>query len=375
VLSKGISHVTVVRALSAATSELLALASVVEAKADGEKPVQLRVLPIGTFEARGHGIMLKVADLVAAQAVIDATRKRHGKTDIMADWDHQSIFGAKDGVGGKAPAAGWIDPATLVALAEGPEGPGIYADVAWTAEGAADIAAKRYRYLSPLIAHTKDGTVTRLQNIALTNTPAIDDLTTLKLAASLNHNPKQEPIMELATLAALLGLAATATEAEVSAALTAQLEERTTLQASLTALRQAAGIADGQDAVAALTALKATSAGSEATTELLKTLTQQVSALTAGGNEAYLNAAVAAGKITPALKEKYLPLMATNEKMVREIIDAAPVILQPTDLGGRKVAESEIALTAEMRDVARLAGIPEDKVLATLKAEHAAKEA
>ena len=75
------------------------------------------------------------------------------------------------------PAAGWINPRSLVWVESGPE-PGLYAEVKWTAKAAEMIAADQYRYLSPVFTYDKTtGEPSDLLNVALTNFPAIDGAT------------------------------------------------------------------------------------------------------------------------------------------------------------------------------------------------------
>ncbi|MFB9160491.1 phage protease, partial [Chromobacterium violaceum] len=69
---------------------------------------------------------------------------------------------------------------------------GLYAtDVEWTDKAAAMIVAKEYRYLSPVFTYDKQGRVTGLLHVALTNNPALDELPELQVAvlSRLISNP------------------------------------------------------------------------------------------------------------------------------------------------------------------------------------------
>lgn len=73
-----------------------------------------------------------------------------------------------------APAAGWFK------RMEWREGIGLFAtDVRWTDKAKVMIAAREYRYISPVFHYGPDGDVLNLIGLGLTNTPALDGLTDL----------------------------------------------------------------------------------------------------------------------------------------------------------------------------------------------------
>ncbi|RWE48621.1 MAG: hypothetical protein EOS24_34125, partial [Mesorhizobium sp.] len=87
-------------------------------------------------------------DKASMEQIVANTRQYAGSTDLAIDYDHQTVFGAIPGVGGKAPAAGWIKE--LQARDDG-----IFGRVEWTAAASAAIKAGEYRYLSPVFFHEK----------------------------------------------------------------------------------------------------------------------------------------------------------------------------------------------------------------------------
>jgi Mu-like prophage I protein len=97
-----------------------------------------------------------------------------GRGRLPVDYDHSIDLAAPKGL--PAPAAGWIDQ--LEARADG-----IWGRVAWTARAAASIAALEYRHISPVFDHTRGGAVVRILRAALTNSPAIPNLTALAASA------------------------------------------------------------------------------------------------------------------------------------------------------------------------------------------------
>lgn len=122
----------------------------------GAAPEWVHVLPAGTFSGvDGRGPY----KLTAAQPVIDASLQ-HGA--IPFDENHSTESAAI--VGGEAPARGWIDKMEM-------RQDGIWAHVDWTKAGRAIMEDKSYRFVSPVFNHTKDGVVTDIKSVALTNNP------------------------------------------------------------------------------------------------------------------------------------------------------------------------------------------------------------
>lgn len=138
--------------------------------ATGSLPRRVKLLPIGRIEMRDGRGPYMVRDQAHAAQIVAATRAWLGSADMMFDYDHQSIYAAGEGNGGMAIAAGWIKAASFTV-----ETDGIYADVEWTPAAAQKLAAREYRYLSPLFSVAPEtGEVIRLKNAALVNMGAID---------------------------------------------------------------------------------------------------------------------------------------------------------------------------------------------------------
>jgi len=89
-------------------------------------------------------------------------------TDLPIDYEHQTLGGEYASPSGQAPAAGWIK--RLVAE----PGVGLLADIEWTDQARKMLAAKEYRYLSPVAVVRKgDRKLVAIHSAALTNKPAI----------------------------------------------------------------------------------------------------------------------------------------------------------------------------------------------------------
>lgn len=153
--------------------------------------------PFGTLKGEGPWRL----DQNHAEKLIAVCAKR--SNDILIDYEHQSLSANKEGHA--APAAGWINPASLVWQDDG-----LYAqNPDWKARAAAMIDADEYRYLSPVFTYDPaTGTPLNILSVALTNTPAIDGMAAVSLAALMagfaaNHN-NEETMSDLGTLLARL---------------------------------------------------------------------------------------------------------------------------------------------------------------------------
>lgn len=176
----------------------------------------VHLIPAGTFagiDGRGPYRANNPA------AIIEATKRRFGKRQIVIDYEHQAVHARRNGK--PAPAAGWI-----VGLEARDDG--VWGRVEWTGKAAAHIAAREYRYLSPVFFHDETGRLMSLHSAALTNTPNLDQLAALASAEGATMDPET-----LQRAAELLGLPpdtdeeTVAAEMERVAGLAASLEKLT----------------------------------------------------------------------------------------------------------------------------------------------------
>lgn len=223
-----------------------------EVQADGF----IQLTPAGLFGAkdgRPAGLSGWMLDDAAAARVLARLKARPGR--MVIDYEHQTLHTEKNGQ--KAPAAGWFSGAEVVWR----PGEGFFVQPEWTAAAKAHIDAKEYRYLSPVIAYSRQtGEVLDIRMAALTNDPAIEGMQELELLAAAKyctHQP-EEPKME--ELLKLFGLQPDASEADAVAALKALQQKRSELQAEITQKDEAiaaAKAATPDDAVEAMKALQA----------------------------------------------------------------------------------------------------------------------
>lgn len=358
-----------------------------EAEAAGGHWIQL--IPAGRFQARDGRGPYDAGGEKELRDILARTKAFVGATDMVVDYDHQSVYAVKPGVGGTAKAAGWIKEMEVRAN-------GIWGRVEWTAAALQAIKAGEYRYLSPVIFSSKaNGKVLAIQMTSLINTPALD---LERVAAGTIFNTEGTTMDKII---AALGLAAGSGEDAVLAALN-------TLTGSVAAIAVAAGLektaapadvqakamsaiadrkafaqAAGQDADAGtdivVTAMKtAVAAGNPdptkwvplaAVTELqtqLKDLQKQVVGDKA---ETAVMKAIEDGKLIPALKDWGLELARKDFAKFEAFTTSAPKLTEPQLAASKRKTGDAPTLSGEQADVAAALGIDAAAYLKTISAE------
>jgi phage I-like protein len=216
----------------AATSVVIAAAIMADLPAsitDGESgESEIQLFPDGEFTARDGrpgnmtdakgqplGLQHWVMNATVARRLIGQAEAR--KTPYVIDYEHQSLHAEKNGQ--PAPAAGWFK--TLVYR----PGQGLFARVEWTDRARRMVAAREYRFISPLFVFDRQsGEPQALLNASLSNNPAIDGMDDVaqRAAAVFDFTYYKETTVNWKdTLIKLFGLEADADDAVVEAALTA----------------------------------------------------------------------------------------------------------------------------------------------------------
>lgn len=170
-------------------------------------PTEIQVIPAGQHHTERGDFLL---DETAAAAVVAEFAAK--QNDLVVDYEHQTLSGKE------APAAGWIKKL----INKGVEG--IWAVVEWTERAKQYIAAKEYRYLSPVfLVRSSDRRVARLAHVGLTNDPAIDGMMPLvnKNFELRISNVEFQKESDMRQIFAVLGLKDDATEAQAVAAVEA----------------------------------------------------------------------------------------------------------------------------------------------------------
>ena len=339
--------------MSNAPRPLMALMAAMHLPPGAEVPDWVHVLPTGTgiqtFDNRGPYHVTDAAAVIAASMA--------DPRGMLIDVNHATdIAGPK---GGDAPAHGWIK--ALEARADG-----IWAQVDWNASGRALLADRAYRGLSPVIEHLPDGTILRIKRASLTNVPNLQHLNALNMESPVTVSLN-------ARLVQLLGLAATATDDQIVAAIPAQTN--TALQSTMTAIGTTLGV-DGGNGTAVLAAVQALQSSQATVTTLTARIVGLETEQKKTAADAWMAALIAAKRGIPADKREGLVTLHMQDAAQAETVAKLYPDLGPAGSIDTKPAAGEVitALNAEQKAVADQLGLAHDKFLADLQAD-AKKEA
>ena len=261
-----------------------------------QAPEWIRIVPIGLFPTHHDGPHEITADHVGEMFANFARTS----TDVLVDLEHGSLWG-------ESRAAGWSDAVEV-------RDDGLYMRFPeWTPYGDTFVAAREYRYLSPVYQLTsvgKDGSErgARLISVGLTNSPYMDEGEVDPIRNSNptgsepgDPNPTPTTMSEALRnrLIKLYGLAADATDEQIEAA-----TEKAEADAEAAAADEAKAKADA-DAKAAEEA-KADETLQQRVDRLEKEAKDREKATTEAQVETLVNSAVQRGAILPADKDLYL---------------------------------------------------------------------
>lgn len=323
--------------------------------AGGELVTRIQLLPIGEILCKRDGRRFRVRDLAHAQAIVAATTDTAGRADVPIDYDHQTLFGAIPKVGGTAPASGWMRNFSAT-----PEG--IFADVEWTEAAAAKLKAREYRYISPVFRmDPKTGDALVILHAALTNYPAITELAAVASATSSGDS------MDLTKLALALGLKADATLDEIVAAQAAQTARLGAIAAAagLTPNATDAEIAAAKAGLVDPTKYVPISELQAANARLDKLESESATAAAS----AAVDAAIAAGKVTPANRDWAMGYAKKDLAGFQAFSGNAPVVVTPKTEATTKAPEKVEELTEDQIAACKATGCSPEAFLKTLKEE------
>lgn len=332
----------------------------VEIGADGKAPSAFKLLPFGDpFEAR-DGRSWRLVDRAHAEAVVARSRDWLAGADMMVDYDHQSALAATPGVGGRAPASGWVKGLEV-------RDDGIWAvDVEWTPAAEAALASREYRYISPWF-YSAPGTrlVTRIRNAGLTNSPALD-LPALAQTETGGAHPGEDPDMTkiylaAASLASALARPAEGLDEATALAAIAELKQsRDNAQAALAAVAKDLGLGEDADGEAVLASVQAARTAGQPDPKLYvpKAGYDELAAKIARIEEdrvlASVDQAVAEGKLAPAMKQWAIDLGKKDEPALASFLASAVPVLGGQQVKGTpvpdkgKLTEEEAAICAQL---------------------------
>lgn len=295
----------------------------------------IHLLPAGTIRTRDDRGPYKLTDQAA---VINASRENAGRLKMPIDYDHALDLARPRGEA--APAAGWID--ALQSRADG-----IWGRVEWTPRAAEQLAHREYRYLSPVIRHTADGTVTAILRAALTNVPNFDQLTAL---ASMESTTMDELLAKLRTA---LGLPETATIDDILAA----IGERSTARQSAIDPTKFVPIGDFERVVSEVNKLNQGISLQAATDHVAQQIT--------------------GGHLLPYLKDWGVALCSVNKPAFDEFVKKTKgglAFLRTELVPGHAPADRGAALSGEEIAIASNLGVTKDAFLKTKTARGTAQE-
>lgn len=341
---------------------------------DGEAPRVIKLLPAGEFRARdGRPEECPAWRLDEAAAAVLITEANQRETRYVIDYEHQTLRSEKNGQ--PAPASGWFGSLEW-------RSDGLYAtDVAWTDKAAAMIVAKEYCYLSPVFTYDKQGHVTGLLHVALTNNPALDELPELQVAAlsrlvSLTPSPEEDPTMDelIEQLRWLLNLPVGATADDIKAQLQKLVEQLSDGQGTAAASVDLVSlVCTQQQRIAALTANQADPARF-VSVDTMRDLQGQVAALTSQlqGREVdeLVTAALSDGRLLAAQETWARGLGTSDLDALKGYLATAPKIaaLTSTQTQGNPPTEDQVAgLDADMLAVCSMLGNDPKAVAAAMK--------
>lgn len=337
------------------------------ANAAATELVEIQVTPAGAFrpmDGRALPVDAWYIDAAIAERVIARFRAR--STPPVLDYEHQTLLAEKNGQ--PAPAAGRFREL------EWREGQGLFALVELTPRARQFIADGEYRFFSPVFHFSAEtGEVLALQMGALTNNPALDGMAPIELRAAacfaLQTEEEETPMKLLHAICATLGLAATTTEDQAIAALTA-LKDKPDPLADVRAALKLADDTNAEGVVAACTSLQAKAAVGAAdpskfvSVDVVEQLKGQIAVLTATNTQRSIDdlvkPALEDGRLLPAQEKWARELGATNLASLTAYLSAAQPIAALTNSqtrGKQPDVSNEHGLTADELAVCTAAGI------------------
>lgn len=340
------------------------------AQGEGQVPEWIEILPAGAY-VQGRDGRAWVND--EPQALVEAFGSNGA--DLPVDWEHSTERLAPQGQ--EAPAAGWIKEVQIR-----PDG-SLWGRVEWTPRGAQDVASKAYRYISPVFDYRTDsGRITALRSAALTNQP------NLHLTA-LNQKEPETVDPRLKALLQALGLAETATEAEVTAAF-AKLQATDPVKAQEIQAKADEAQAAADAARAEVETLKAENARLKAGADpnlstfvpradydalkgRLETAENSLRKIQDDAQkeatETALNQAIKDGKIAPASRDYYARQCAKPGGLdeFRAFCQAAPSIAPAAVAGGGAPTPGTDGLTESQRAICSAMGLTPEAFLKSAK--------
>lgn len=334
----------------------------------GNDSHRMQLLPAGQFapaDGRTEGISDTgywfIDAALAAQVIVRAQARA---TLICVDYEHQTLHKEKNGQ--PAPAAAWIDQATL----EWVEGEGLFGVARLTQRARDQIDQGEYLYFSPVFIFDKaTGAVLDLKLGALTNLPAIDGMEPLTALAAATFAADMAALSQtliatqedthmdelLEQLRWLLNLPVGATADDVKAQLQKlmdQIKGTSTEVAAAASFDLSAHLVAQHDQIAALSQqFAAPDPAKFVPVSVMTELQGQIAALSAqlntGKVDELVTAALASGQLVPAQETWARDLGKNNLAALSQYLDTAPKIpaLAGTQTNGKAPGAATLGTT------------------------------
>ncbi|WP_312938874.1 phage protease [Oscillibacter sp.] len=304
-------------------------------------PEIIPIIPLGHVTSSKGDFEVDTESLRAMKAMI----AQRG-VDLVVDYEHQTLAGVQ------APAAGWVQD---LSIKDGY----IVAKVQWTPKAAQYLENKEYRYISPVVNVRKsDKKAMGLHSLALTNTPAIEDMKAIVNSDTFEEQEGGQNNMELMQkIAQLLGLGEDAPPDQIMEALTAALNDAKALkEAAAKAEPPAADNVVANKAVCELLDLKAGAAADDVAAKIMElksgkiggtNVLEELKALKQHNAERAADDAVTlalkAGKITPAQQDWARSYALSDPEGFGSFVEKAPQIvpLGEIEMGDVKALKSD----------------------------------
>ncbi|WP_273456386.1 phage protease [Nevskia ramosa] len=318
---------------------------------DGLVPEWIELIPAPGADGMVRGTDSRAWRFGNAAAVAANFTRR-----LPVDINHSTEIKAPKGE--ESPAVGWIEELQA-------RNGALWGRVAWTETGASALKGRDYRFVSPVFTYDRASTdIVRLTSAALVNNPNLP--LALNSAGSVDPCPELAP-MSLKAILVALKLADNATEADAVNAIH-------TLNTSLATASNSAQTPDLTKFVprADHDAALGRAVNAETALNAVKTTQHQTAV------NVEIDAAIAAGKVTPASREFYVATCATQDGLdkFKAFIGSQPVIVQPgSTVPSGQPGAGQAALTAEQKAMCSSLGIKEETFAEELKAMNSASRA
>lgn len=336
-------------------------------------PTRIQLLPPSGFSGRdGRGPY--TFDINSLQAAFDA----YGMQRLPIDFEHQSLS-AMDKAD-PTPAAGWYGRPEA-----DPDG-SVWAPVEWTGKTTAFIAAREYRYISPVFTADKAGLIHTLVGAGVTNNPNLQlaSFNSVNFAAAAAHyTPHHNSRADLGALTAhmkeqllaLFALPADSTDEAILAAVTSAK----TAEAHAKAAAAAVGAATTDGIVTAAQSKFSTDLSVyvpktdfEAMSTRATTAETELAAHKVAAHKAevasIVETAKTAGKLTPAQVAHAQTLGEKDIDLLRAFVGAAaPVVNTGTVVDPHAKGVGEIVLTEAQLEMCHASNMSPEAFSAALK--------